>query len=132
MVAGNSRSVRVTGLREVLRVTDELPRETKKAVRDEIRKAVEPVRDEAQREMTAWLVKHKASPKKTRFGISVRRAGLVSVEQRVRSKGGRKKQTFVDKQLDDFLIPAGNHNTASVDRAMDDVLRRLQRKWVTG
>ncbi len=132
MAVGNTTSFRVVGLREVLRVTDELPRETKKAVRDEIRKSVEPVRDEAQREMTAWLTKHKASPRKTRYGISVRRTGVVSVEQRVKSKGGRKKPKFVDKQLDSFLVPAANHNMQAVEKGMTDVLERLQRKWVTG
>ncbi len=132
-MAAGPTSLRVVGLREVLRVTDELPKETKRAVRDEIRKSVEPVRAEAQREMTAWLVAHKASPRKTRYGISVRRTGVVSVEQRVRSKGvGKKQPKFVDKQLDSFLIPAASHNMSSVEQGMTDVLERLQRKWVTG
>ena len=98
-----------------------------------MRKAVEPVRDEAQATMVAFLTSHHTSARKSKFGISVRRTGTISVEQRVKSKGrGGKRPKFVDKQLDDALIPAAERNMGSIEKAGTDVLERLQRKWVTG
>ncbi len=114
---------------------DELPKETQKAVREELRKAVEPVKDDAQRDLLGYLGQHQHGRRlaqKTRFGVTVRRSGTVSVEQRVRSKGGAKRPKFSGLQLDEALIPAANRNEGRIDSAMTDVLERLQRKWVTG
>lgn len=114
---------------------EELPRETQKAVRDELRKAVEPVKDDAQKDLLGYLNEHKHGKRitqKTKFGVTVRRTGVVSVEQRVRSKGGPKRPKFSGLQLDEALIPAANRNEHNINQAMTDVLERLQRKWVTG
>jgi len=120
-------------LREVLRVTDGLPREQAKAVRGELREAAKPVAAEAQRTMVAFLTTHGTLARKSRFGVTVRRTGTVTVEQRVRSKGtGRKQPKFVDRQLDDALLPAAANGMAGLEKAGTDVLERLQRKWVTG
>jgi hypothetical protein len=65
--------------------------------------------------------------------VSVRRTGIISVEQRVKSKGrGGKRPKFVDLQLDDALIPAAEHHLNEIEHAGTQVLDRLQRKWVTG
>ncbi len=115
-------------------MTEELPRETQKAVRDELRKAVEPVRDRAQADLIAYLAQHPhGRGRKSKFGITVRRTGVVSVEQRVRSKGkAGKRPKFSDLQLDEALLPAAEKAGPELDRSMVDVLERLQRKWVTG
>lgn len=127
-------AVRITGLREVLRVTDELPRETAKAVRREIREAATVVKDEADRIFRSNV---SGDRKKSRYGVSVRRAGTVRVEQRVRSKKAQnnprlRRPKFVDLQLDDVLVPAAEHKSSEIDQHMTNVLERLQRKWVTG
>jgi len=93
------------------------------------------VRDQAQRDLVSYLTSHRHGQRvaqKTRFGISVRRTGVVSVEQRVKSKGTRRRPAFSELQLDEALIPAANANEQGIERAMGDVLERLQRKWVTG
>ncbi len=134
------QTVTVVGLRELLRVTDELPKETRKAVRQEIREAAYPIRDRAQAELVSYLTEHrhgKETRKKTRYGVSVRRTGTVVVEQRVRSKYAqtapkRRRPKFTDLQLDESLLPAAAQEAPELDKAMTNVLERLQRKWVTG
>lgn len=130
-------TIRVEGLRELLRITDELPKETRKAVRNEIRKAAVPIRDEAQRvfgDRAIWAgKKNYPPPRQGRYGISVRRTGTVAVEQRVKSKGkGPRKPKFVEKQVDDILFPTAVRHSRELDEAMVNVLERLQRKWVHG
>ncbi len=135
-----TQTVTVVGLRELLRVTDELPKETRKAVRKEIREAAYPIRDRAQRDLVSYLSDHRHGSeiaKKTRYGVSVRRSGTVVVEQRVRSKyapgnAKRRRPKFTDLQLDESLLPAAAAEAPELDRAMTNVLERLQRKWVTG
>lgn len=124
----------IRGLKETLAVTDRLGKETKKAVRDELRSVAVPIRDDAQRRFQAEI---SPDTRKSRYGVSVRRSGTVAVEQRVKSKYSRsnrklKRPKFADLQLDEILIPAGNAHEADVTEAMDNVLERIQRKWVTG
>ena len=108
-------------------------------MRDEVRKAAYPIRDRAQADLTEFLTQSgtKAPRRHTRYGVSVRRTGTVSVEQRVKSKyaPGKPKlrrPKFTDLQLDEFLIPAAEKEHKALDEAMTNTLERLQRKWVTG
>ncbi len=122
------------GLREVLRITDELPKETRKAVRKEIREAAGGIAKEAT---TIFRQDVSADSKKSRYGVSVRRTGTVVVEQRVKSKYAAnnkalRRPKFTDLQLDEVLLPAAASEAGSLDDAMTNVLERLQRKWVTG
>ena len=109
-----------------------MPKETRLAVRNEQRRVAIPVRDDAQRLFVANV---SADPRRGRYGISVRKRGSVSVEQRVKSKGGNRKlkrPKFAAMQIDEFLVPAANRNEAEVIEAMDRVLAHLQRKWARG
>ena len=106
-----AQTYRVTGLRELLRVTDQLPKDVKKGVRDELRKVAVPIRDEAQSRFLATI---DANPKKSRYGISVRKVGTVAVEQRVKSTTSRanpalKRPQFVELQFQRALDPAAAH-----------------------
>jgi len=109
-----------------------MPRETRLAVRNELRKVAIPVRDDAQ---ALFVANISADRRRGRYGISVRKRGSVSVEQRVKSKGGNrnlKRPKFAAKQIDEFLIPAANRNETEVIEAMNNVLAHLQRKWARG
>jgi hypothetical protein len=64
---------RVEGLRELLRVTDQLPKQIRRDVRNELRNTATAIRDEAQ---SLFLTEVSPDVKKTRYGITVRRVGL--------------------------------------------------------
>jgi hypothetical protein len=93
-------ALKVEGLREFLAASDAAGPATKKLVRDDLRRAVEPVKVEATR-----LLKELAPESQQRYGISVRKIGVVSVE-------GRKRKTTGDRpdwgttQMRDVLHPA--------------------------
>ena len=118
-------AVRVKGLRDLLAVTDKLPKDVKRGVRDQLRKVAEPVRDEAT---ARFLSSISPDAGKTRYGISVRKAGTVSVEQRRKRTTGKHPE-FAKTQMRDALIPALEHNERRIVEAMDDVLADLERKW---
>jgi len=118
-------AVRVKGLRELLAVTDRLPKDVKRGVRDQLRKVAEPVRDEATARFLSSIA---PDARKTRYGISVRKAGTVSVEQRRKRTTGKHPE-FAKAQMRDALIPALEHNERRIVEAMDDVLADLERKW---
>lgn len=129
-----TQAVRVKGLRELLAVTDSMPKEVKKGVRDELRKVAVPIRDEAQ---ARFLAEIEPDARRSKYGISVRRVGTVSVEQRVKSKHSRtnvalKRPKFVELQFQRALDPAMEHNERRVVAAMDNVLADLERKWGRG
>lgn len=119
-------AIEVRGLRQLLRVTDQLPKETKKEIRKEIRKVAEPVRDEATR---LFLANVSPDPSRTRFGISVRKAGTVSVEQRRRRSTGKHPE-FGEMQMMEALIPALRNKSEEVMKGMEAVLDFLEREWV--
>ena len=94
-------------------------------MRDELRKVAVPVRDEAT---ALFLATISRDARKTNYGISVRKAGTISVEQRRRRTTGKHPE-FGALQMKDALIPALEHNERKVVDALDDVLADLERKW---
>lgn len=124
-MAAGSGTVRVEGLRELLRATDQAGKETKKLVRGELRKAAEPVRAEAAR-LFAPIDGKSAS----RYGISVRKVGTVSVEQRLRRTTGQHPE-FGSLQMREALEPALESNTDKVVASLDATLARLTNEWAT-
>jgi hypothetical protein len=76
-------TLRVKGVRELVRAADAAGKETKKLVRDRLRKVAEPVLADWRRELSRYDARSAS-----RLGISVRRTGSVSVEQRLRRTTG--------------------------------------------
>lgn len=118
-----TKTVRVEGLAQLLRATDAAGKETKKLVRDELRKAAVPVRDEAARKFEEF------SPRSaSRYGISVRKVGTVSVEQRLRRTTGARPD-FGSLQMRKALVPALDDKSDEVLDALDEALDRLADRW---
>lgn len=125
-------TIRVDGLRELLRVTDQLPKDVKKGVRKELRAVAEPVRDDATR---LFLSEVSADPSKTRYGISVRKVGTITVEQRRKGKSGRrsaKRPKFTDLVMERSLAPALERNEGEIVAGFNRVLDSLERRWAVG
>lgn len=127
-----AQTYRVDGLRELLAATERLSKEVNKDVRKQVREAAEPVRDEAQR---LFLQRVLANPRKSRYGISVRKTGTVSVEQRVKSRYSRsnqrlKRPQFTEWQRTDALNPAFERKQNEVVRRFDETLNEIERKWL--
>lgn len=116
-------AVRVRGLRSLLRATDAAGKDTKRLVRDELRKAAEPVRAEAAARFAPYDARSA-----TRYGISVRRVGTVAVEQRLRRTTGQHPE-FGALQMRKALVPALESNEDKVVDALDEALERLFREW---
>lgn len=128
---------RVDGLRELLRVTDQLPKDVKKGVRNELRQVAVPAKDEANRlylpAMAMPRGRWHGGHSKTRYGISVRKAGTVSIEQRAKGKTKKgRRGNFTDRQSELVLDPTSRHAAPALEKAMGDVLDNLERKWLTG
>ncbi len=122
----------MTGLRELLRVTDQLPKDVKREVRSELRKVAEPVRDDAT---SLFLSRVSSNPSKTRYGISVRKVGTITVEQRRKGKSGRKsakRPKFTDLVMERSLAPALERNEGEIVAGFNRVLDSLERRWRTG
>lgn len=119
-----TETVRVKGLRELLRVTDQLPKDVKRGVRDELRKVAEPVRADA----SALFVGRVGNAEQTRYGISVRKAGTVAVEQRKRRTTGKHPE-FAKRQMRMAMIPALERNEQHIVRELDGVLADMERRW---
>ena len=125
----DTRTVRVEGLRELLRVTDQLPKQVRKDIRDQLRQVAEPVRREAQE---LFLTRVSSNQRKTRYGVSVRKAGTISVEQRVKGKSGNPKlhrPGFTKLVWQRSLAPAVEHNEREVVAGFNRVLDDLERMW---
>ncbi len=123
---------RVDGLRELLRVTDALPKDVKREVRSELRQVAEPVRDAAT---ALFLSRVSSDTRKTRYGISVRKAGTISVEQRKKGTSHRlsaKRPKFTDLVMERSLSPAVERNEGEVLAGFNRVLDHLERKWAVG
>ena len=119
-------TVRVEGLRQLLRATDAADKETKKFVRTELRKVAEPVRDEAQS-----LFQDVSAKSAARYGISVRKVGTVSVEQRLRRTTG-KRPDFGSLQMRTALGPALDSKADEVVEKFDEALERIGNRWGAG
>ncbi len=118
-------TLRITGLKELIAVSDAAGKKTKKDVRDRLRKVAQPVLADAREKL------HEYSPKSAaRLGISVRRTGIVSVEQRLKKTTGRRPD-FGPLQMRKALIPALEENTVRIEmefeKALDDIADRFER-----
>lgn len=113
-------------MRELLRATDRAGKETKKLVRDELRKSARPVLDDARRRLAPIDGRSAA-----RLGISVRKVGTVAVEQRLRRTSGLRPD-FGRLQMGRVLIPALEDNTDAVVASLDATLERLTDEWGRG
>lgn len=135
-MAGTTRSVRVEGLRELLFVTDRLGKEARKAVRKELRAAAVPMRDEAQRLYNTEIGPDEQSVYHARYGISIRKSGVISVEQRIKSKHPKdskfKRPKFNELQWTDALGPARDQTAPQLDKVLSETYERLRRQWVFG
>jgi hypothetical protein len=117
--------VRVRGLRELIRAADAAGAETKKLVRGRLREMAQPVLRDARSRLGAYDAGSAA-----RLGISVRRTGLVSVEQRARKVTGQRPD-FGVLQMQRALIPALNENGDRIERgfeaAVDEIAKTFER-----
>ena len=113
----------VRGLSAMLRATDAAGRETKKLARDEVRKAAEPIRDEARR---LFMGVHPKSA--LRYGVSVRKVGTVAIEQRLRRTTG-KRPDFGGLQMKRALVPALDNKGDEATERLDDALERICDHW---
>lgn len=108
----------VSGYREFMRALAVADRGTKKAVRDELRKAGEAIRADAERRFNQY------SPKSAQgYRVAVRQRGL-AVEQRYRKTTGTRPD-WGAKQMVKALVPARNDQEAefldAMDKAMDQI-----------
>lgn len=123
-------SIRVDGLRELLAVTDQLDRDARRAVRNEIRDVAVPIRDEAQ---SLFLSRVSGDQRKTRYGISVRKVGTVSVEQRVKGKDRnplRRRPKFTALVWDRSLQPAADNKENEVAERFEKTMDGIRQRWL--
>jgi hypothetical protein len=115
-----AQSVRVEGLKEFLRAADMAGKETKKLVRNRLREVAKPVLEQSRRELSRYDTRSAS-----RLGISIRKVGTVSVEQRLRRTTGAHPQ-FGALQQHSILEPVLASNEDKIekwfDEAMDDIV----------
>lgn len=103
----------------MVKAADAAGKETKKQVRDRLRKVAEPVRADAASKLARYDARSAA-----RLGVSVRRVGTVAVEQRLRRTTGAHPQ-FGALQMAEALMPALDENADMIEReferALDDI-----------
>lgn len=109
-------TVKVEGLSGMLRAADAAGKETKKLVRDRLREVAEPVLQDARSKLSRYDARSAS-----RLGISVRRVGTVSVEQRLRRTTGAHPQ-FGSLQMQEALMPALDENANEIERRMERAL----------
>lgn len=80
-----ARTVTTKGLRELIRAADAAGKETKKAVRGRLREVAKPVLEQWRGELAGY-----DAGSAGKLGISVRRTGMVSVEQRAKRTTGQR------------------------------------------
>lgn len=126
MADGTRIRVDDSDLRALLRATDNAGKETKKLVRSELRKAAEPALVDARARLRPISVKSAG-----KLGISIRKVGTVTVEQRLRRTTGLRKD-FGALQMRKSLLPALAENADEVTDALADVLDRQLAAWGRG
>lgn len=114
-------TVKVEGLRELIVRADAADKATKKMVREGLRDAVEPVREDASRR----LVKYDARSSQN-YRVIVRRTGLVAVEQRLRRTTG-KRPDFATLQKRKALYPAADAKRPVVLERMEAEVEKVAR-----
>lgn len=109
-------TVRVRGIRELVRACNASSKATKRLVRARLRKVAEPVRDAARDKLSKYDAGSASG-----FGIRVRNAGAISVEQRRRRVTGRRGD-YGALQMREALTPAADENESEIQRGMEDAL----------
>lgn len=109
-------TIRVKGLSGLIRAADASTKEAKKLVRDRLRKVAEPVLADARTKLSRYDQRSASH-----LGISVRRVGTVSVEQRLRRTTGAHPQ-FGALQMTQVLMPALDENAHRIEREFEDAL----------
>jgi hypothetical protein len=89
-----AETIHVRGLREFVLAADAAGKETKKLVRDRLREVAEPVLADARSKLSRYDARSAS-----RLGVSVRRAGTVTVEQRLRRTTGAHPQFGADPRV---------------------------------
>ena len=107
--------MKVEGLRELIVRADAADKATKRMVREGLRDAVEPVREDAASRLEAYDVRSSRN-----YRVVVRRTGLVAVEQRLRRTTG-KRPDFATLQKRKALYPAA-------EAQRPEVLSRMERE----
>jgi hypothetical protein len=112
----------VEGYRELMRALDLADKKTKKAFRDELRKAGEGLRADAQRRFTPYDARVA-----TGYRVIVRKTAI-DVEQSQRKTTGRHPE-FGTKQMVKALLPAKAaqepHLEREVERAFERICKRI-------
>ena len=111
-----------TGLRELITAADEVGGETKVMVREGLRKAGEPVRRRARDLFTPL-----SQETPNHFAVTVRRAGRVDVEQRLRKVTGEHPE-WGALQMREALIPAADQKLNEVQMVLFGQMDKLARK----
>lgn len=122
-IRGDAYTVQVRGLRQLLLATDAAGGDIKKNTRKRLRQAAEPVKQDAARLLTA-----RYGTKPIRVGVSVRRTGMVSVEQRRRRTTGQ-RPNFGTQQMRKGFLPALKANEANTVRLMQRAVDETFREW---
>jgi len=115
-VADAPTRVRVHGLREFLAATKQADPVVRRELRKRLRQAGELVRDDAVPRFSPVDAGSAAA-----FGVSVRAAGVVAVEQRRRRTTGQHPE-FGALQMRRALVPAGEAKSAEAARIVERVI----------
>jgi hypothetical protein len=115
-MAKPATTLRVEGLSGLIKAADAAGRETKKLVRDRLREVARPVLDDARSKLSRYDARSAS-----RLGISIRRVGTVSVEQRLRRTTGAHPE-FGVLQMESALMPALDENMDTIERRMEAAL----------
>lgn len=114
--------VRVIGLREFIRAADRASRDTKRLVRQELARAAEPVREEAERRFKRYNQVSAGG-----YRVSVRRAGLVYLVQSKRKVTGLRPD-YGSLQMREAFIPAGEAKSGEVRNEMEQAVIRIKER----
>lgn len=117
-------TIKVEGLRELIVRADAADKATKKMVREGLRDAVEPVRDDASRRLREYDEKSASN-----YRVIVRRTGMVAVEQRLRRTTGLRPD-FAKLQKRKALYPAAEAKRPEVLRRMEALLEKVASVFV--
>lgn len=118
-------------------------KDTKRLVRASLREAAIPVRDEASRMLTSYghssaarfhVSGERMDKSAAKYGISVRRTGIVSVEQRLRKSGNesRRRAKFGGLQMRKSLIPALEAKSDVVEKKVAEAVSLACAKFNLG
>lgn len=118
-------AVKTRGIGELIRAADAAGKETKKLVRDKLRQAAEPVLESARARLQPINATSAA-----KLGISVRRTGIVSVEQRMKKTTGLHPE-YGGLQMRRALVPALDEHQSEIEtslgKAVDEIADHFER-----